>query len=259
MSETAGYICLVSNSWHLMMIILYALAVFAEHIDDIINKQLRIVFPSYSEYFLADNMKDLGDEPFVVVGEDSYTSALSYVSKLQRDGRMFAITVGEWSVCERNKRIVKCDAEPDLWEVRPVAYGFNIVRKGNCVTFSEEGPVLMPCTLSKRQVVDFRVIPEVLQCFERAGNLLEPPATNEQKRLRRLLGRKMRNPSPALLNEISRANIAPQTFDDFLKRMKFDEKKKDKARDMLKKLWDKTHKKKLPGLWKGWWFKLFCS
>lgn len=242
-----------------MIIILYALAVFSEHIDDIINKQLRIVFPSYSEYFLADNMRDLGDEPFVVVGEDSYTSALSYVSKLQRDGRMFAITVGEWKMCERSKRIVKCNAEPDLWELRPVAYGFNIVRNGSCVTFSEEGPVLMPCTLSKRQVIDFQVIPGILQCFERTGNLLEPPATNEEKRLRRLLGRKMRIHSPALRNEISRANIAPKTFDDFLKKKRLDEKKMGKARDTLNKLWEKTHMKKLPGMWKGRWLKLFCS
>lgn len=242
-----------------MIIILYALTVFSEHIDDIINKELRIVFPSYLEYFLADNMRDLGDEPFVVVSEDSYTSALSYVSKLQRDGRMFAITVGEWKVCERSKRIVKCDAETDLWEVRPVKYGFNIVRNENCVTFGEEGLVMMPCTMSKRQVVDFQVIPEILQCFERSGNLLEPPATNEERRLRRLLGRKMKRPSPALVNEINRANIAPKTFEDFLKKMRFDRKKMERAQDTLKKLWEKTYMKKLPGMWKGGWSKLFCT
>lgn len=236
---------------------LYVLLVFSERIDDIINKQLRIVFPSYSEYFLADDMRNLSDKPFVVVG-DKHTGVLNYMSKLHRDGDMFAITVGEWELCEKGKRIVKCDAEPDLWNIRPVAYGFNIAKDGNCMTFNEEGPVLRPCTMSKRQIVDFEVVPGILKCFERAGNLLEPPATKEERRLRRLLGRKMRSPSKDLLNEISKANIAPKSFEEFMKKKNLDTKGKGKARDTLKKLWDKTHKKKLPGTWKWGWFKLFC-
>lgn len=243
--------------YSMITMVLYVLLVFSEHIDDIINKQLRIVFPSYPEYFLADNMKNLGDEPFVVVG-DAYTGAVNYISRLHKDGNMFAITVGEWYVCGKDKHIVKCDAEPDLWEVKPVIYGFNIVRDGNCMTFNEKGPVLMPCTMSKRQLVDFKVIPEVFKCFERAGNLLELPTTNEERRVRRFISRKMMNPSPDLLNEINRANIAPKTLEEFIRKKDLDVKGKDKAKDILKKLWDKTYKKKLPGTWKWGWFKLFC-
>ncbi|KAL0265830.1 UNVERIFIED_CONTAM: hypothetical protein PYX00_011548 [Menopon gallinae] len=234
---------------------LYVLLVCSEHIDNITNKQLKIVFPPYPEYFLADDMRNLSDEPFVVVG-DMHTDALNYVSKLHRDGDMFTITVGEWELCEKDKRIIKCGAEPELWKIRPVTYGYNIEKDGSCMTFSEEGPVLRPCTMSKRQVVDFKVVPGILQCFERAGNLLEPPATKEERRVRWLLGKKMRNSGQDVLNEISKANVASRSFEEFIKKKNL--VVKGKAKEILKNLWDKTHKKKLPGTWKWGWFKLFC-
>lgn len=241
-----------------LLLVLSTVAAFMVKIDDVANKKVQIVFPAYPEYFLAHNMADFGNRPFAVANSDMESSFNTF-SKINHDGDHFEITVGEEKLCKEGEKIAKCWKKPDLWKIVPVHYGFNIKKDGRCLTVREDGLLLEECRMAKRQLVDFRIVPGIFQCIERAGNLLGPPTTDEEKRVRRLLGKKLSQTDKKALQNLKNGLLnKPKTFEDFAKKKLPGLKGKKKMKDLLKKLWNKTHRWKFPGINLRAWLNFFC-
>ncbi|RVD92377.1 hypothetical protein TUBRATIS_11170 [Tubulinosema ratisbonensis] len=216
-----------------------------EVLDQLSNKKNKNIISAYPKYFFGVRLNYFGDCPFE-------TSSLKYNTEVYTDclilknGKKFTIQIGENGLCTKDDKIIPCEDEFDLWNIKKGRFGYLFIRNKKCLTFKDRNLELKECLSLENQVFDFIEMPQVLNCIEEIeiNNILNFITPEEREKLS-ILGENLKK----VLNE----KIPPSSFENFLDNkfpMEKDKEKKEEAKK-LAKLFNSTNKK--PGDWNFNW------
>ncbi|TBU05779.1 hypothetical protein CWI39_0623p0030 [Hamiltosporidium magnivora] len=237
--------------------------IFARNIvDSFLGKKLNIFFSGMENYFLAENLTDFSNKPFIIQNRLVEDENLVVTNKceLLKNGLEYEIKIGDSKLCSDKENVRKCDSkEVQPWKIQKMTFGFSVSRNDNCITRDETGKIkLSKCDTSKNQILFILKLDDFEKCLEMTGNLNEKPKNVQELAYRRklapLIEKGVLKPT-----ETSNTSKNPAVLRKLLDKKFPDKTKNQKSKKVYASLWNNTWGFKIPSLSIGDWTKLFCE
>lgn len=221
------------------------------------DKKIYITSAAYTDYKIVYDVAEINDPP-IIIWSDNYKTpkfTLDDISYIMKQGNRYHIKTGPKYLCSKNKNIVVCEkGSKDTWEITKQNFGYNISKEGLCITASETKLYLTKCQKNKYQLFEFIVRPVFLDCLDLLDFSAKSDGTHTDKKNRSIVNRikkQLQSEDLAFVNDkiaeklqiddISALKKSPDeaNFNKYLDKTIPEIKTKNKAKEILDKLWEK--------------------